>query len=128
MSKLMVSLSVTKNYNWFSFKNISIIEKDDLNILKQLNPYFMFCELTGNHDNLEFYFNDLDVEIVSSDVKEIEYLENLGVADAGIKKFDLIKNLNSNYPQWRDGVFDEHYNKNYAGFKNIQEYYSKRNY
>lgn len=128
MSKLVVSLSVTQKYNWFSFKQIAIIEENDFKSLNEVNPYFMFCELTGNHDNLEFYFLDLEVKIISNDVKEIEYLEKLGLTDAGIEKFDLIKNMNSNYPRWREGIFDEYYEKKYAGFKSIQEYYSGNHY
>lgn len=121
MSKLLVSLSVSEKYNWCAFKQITVIEEQDLIDLSKINPYFDFFELMGRHTNTQFYFKDLNVKVISNDVKEIEYLEKLGVTDAGIKDLDLIEQISSRYPQWREGIFDEHYDRFYAKFNSLGE-------
>lgn len=126
MSKVLLSITVSERLSWCAFKQVCLIEKRDLEDLKRINPYFSFEELTGRHQEFEFYFSDLDIHIISENEKKIEDLKQMGLIDSGIVGFDLVNKLNRNYPQWRENIFDEDYDSLFARHNNIRDYYKHR--
>lgn len=126
MSKVLLSITVSERLSWCAFKQVCLIEKQDLEDLKRINPYFSFSELTGKHQEFEFYFSDLDIHIISEDEKRIEDLKQMRLTDSGIVGFDLVNKLNRNYPQWREDIFDEDYDFLFKGHDSIRDYYKHR--
>lgn len=126
MSKVLLSITVSERLSWCAFKQVCLIEKQDLEDLKRINPYFSFSELTGKHQGFEFYFSDLEIHIISEDEKKIEDLKQMGLIDCGIVGFDLVNKLNRNYPQWREDIFDEDYDSLFKGHDSIRDYYKHR--
>jgi len=126
MSNVLVAISVKDNLSWCAFRQVCLIDKQDLEDLKKVNPYFSFSELTGKHQELEFYFNDLETQVISEDAQEIEKLKQIGLTDSGIVGFDLVNKLNRNYPQWRENIFDEYYDSLFKGYDSIRDYYKHR--
>lgn len=126
MPKVLLSITVSERLSWCAFKQVCLIEKRDLEDLKRINPYFSFEELTGRHQEFEFYFSDLDIKIISEDDQQIENLKQMGLIDVGIVGFDLVNKLNRNYPQWRENIFDEYYDSLFKGHDSIRDYYKHR--
>jgi len=126
MSKVLLSITVSEKLSWCGFKQVCVIEKQDLEDLERINPYFSFEELTGRHQEFEFYFSDLNIQIISEDDQQIESLKQIGLTDIGIVGFDLVKKLNRNYPEWRENIFDEYYDSLFKGHNGIGYYYRHR--
>lgn len=126
MSRVLLSISIPEQLSWCAFKQVCLVEKQDLEDLKSVNPYFSFSELTGRHQDFEFYFSDLEIQIISEDEQEIESLKKMGLIDVGIVGFDLVEKLNKNYPEWRENIFDEDYDSLFKGHNSIRDYYKHR--
>ncbi len=126
MSRVLLSISIPEQLSWCAFKQVCLIDKQDLQDLKSVNPYFSFFELTGRHQEFEFYFSDVNIQIISEDDQHIESLKQIGLIDVGIVGFDLVEKLNRNYPKWRENIFDEYYDSLFKGHNSIRDYYKHR--
>lgn len=118
MSKVLASIHIV-NKSACDFKNVFLISEEDFNLLQEINPYFNFYELTGRHENLEFYIKDVNFQIVTKDKDEIALIEKLGIEKSGLTNLDLLKWLDSTEPKWRDNVFED---TEHTGFDTMRDF------